>query len=137
MTEASFIKAPYDIDKWHMLWCNLDGTNDGGTSDDGKLQGETISSSAWTLDTGITEEDSNTDAATISGVSYSADTISTIKISGGDPGTDYQMTNRITTSGGRTLDNTVTIHVRGSEAGDAIGYWIVGTATVGGPYMIS
>ena len=65
------------------------------------LANETISTSAWTVETGITE-DSNTHD----------DTSTTIWLSGGVAGEDYVITNRIVTSLNRTDERSITIHVR-------------------------
>jgi len=60
--------------------------------------GETISASAWTVPTGLTEDsDSNTT------------TTATVWLSGGTAGVTYSVTNQITTSDSRTEDRTITI----------------------------
>ena len=65
------------------------------------LGGDTISTSAWTVGTGLTEDsDSNTT------------TSATVWLSGGTTGTDYACTNRIVTAAGRTEDRTIHIRVR-------------------------
>jgi len=62
--------------------------------------GETISSSAWTIPTGIIKDsDTNTTTTT------------TAWLSGGTVGTTYLVVNRITTSAGRTEDRSVYIRV--------------------------
>ena len=62
---------------------------------------DTISSSSWTVDSGLTKDsDSN------------STTTATIWVSGGTAGTAYQATNRIVTAGGRTADRTITFIVR-------------------------
>lgn len=62
--------------------------------------GETISTSVWTVATGITEEsDSNTT------------TTATLWLSGGTAGTDYTAANKITTSAARIAERTLTIRV--------------------------
>ena len=48
------------------------------------------------------------------GVSYGVNTVCTIVLSGGTVNTDYDLVCRITTSDGRTLDQTITIMVRQS-----------------------
>lgn len=65
------------------------------------LGSDTISSSSWTVQTGITK-DSDT---------YSL-TTATVWLSGGSPNTVYYVTNRIVTSGGRTEDRTLYIKVK-------------------------
>jgi hypothetical protein len=62
--------------------------------------GETISSSTWTVPTGLTKDtDTKTTTATV------------VWLSGGTAGTNYDVTCRIVTSGGRTDDRTMTIKV--------------------------
>ncbi len=62
---------------------------------------DTISTSTWTVPTGITKQsDTNTTTAV------------TIWLTGGTAGTNYELTNRITTAAGRTQDVTITIMVR-------------------------
>ncbi len=103
-----------DIDFRFVIWCDLDGTNDGTAADDGYLQGATISTSAWTLDTGLTEAAENTNSITIDGVTYDASTVATIKLSV-DNATYVDQTltavNQITTSDGRTLNHTLLIPI--------------------------
>lgn len=109
----SFIKDPQAIDWYYAVWCTkADGTNDGSSSDTGELQGATISSSSWTLPSGITKVTDNTNAVTYHGVTYGVDTVAAIKLSGGTAGTSYTIVNQITTSDGRTLDHAITIIVR-------------------------
>lgn len=63
--------------------------------------GETIASSDWIIDGGLTEDSSSHD-----------DDSATIWLSGGTAGEDVYVTNRITTSAGRTEDRTFLIYVR-------------------------
>ncbi len=112
MSEFLPSKDPADVDFYFIVWCDADGTNDGGATDDGELQGATISTSNWTIPTGITEDSSDTNSITIQGISYSASTVATITVSGGTAGTDYELTNVITTSDGRTLSKSITIPIR-------------------------
>jgi len=104
-------KDPDDVEPYFVVWCSEDGTNDGGTSDDGELQSATISSVAWTVATGITKDSENEDAVTIDGVSYSANTVATIWLSGGTAGTTYSIICKIVTSDSRTLSQTIVIPV--------------------------
>ena len=60
------------------------------------LNGDTIDSSAWIVPTGITKESDAHD-----------DTSTTIWLSGGSVGEVYNITNRITTAGGRIEDRTI------------------------------
>lgn len=63
--------------------------------------GETISTSTWTVPTGITKDsESETDDTT------------TIWLSGGTHGTDYDLVNEIVTSAGRTANRTIRIRCR-------------------------
>jgi len=105
-------KDPNSIEPYFIVWCDEDGTNDGGATDNGELQGATISTATWTVPTGITKTSDNTSAVTIQGVSYAINTVATIWLSGGTDGTDYECLCRITTSDSRTLDKTITIRVR-------------------------
>jgi hypothetical protein len=59
------------------------------------LGSDTISTSAWTVQSGLTKgSDSKTDTTT------------TVWLSGGTAGQTYRVTNRIVTAGGRTDDRT-------------------------------
>lgn len=63
--------------------------------------GDTISSSSWTVTTGLTKvSDSNTTTTT------------TIWITGGTAGGEYWATNTIVTAGGRTVRYAFRVHVR-------------------------
>ena len=65
------------------------------------LDSDTISTSTWTVPSGITKaSDTNTTTTT------------TIWLSGGTAGTSYDLLNRVVTAGGRTDDRTITIIVR-------------------------
>lgn len=76
----------------------LDYTIDWGTN--WLADGETISSSSWTVQSGLTEDsDSNTT------------TTATVWLSGGTAGSVYTVTNQITTSAGRTAERTLLIKV--------------------------
>lgn len=107
-------KDPQAVDYYHIVWCSKDGTNDGGSSDLGRLQGATIATSNWAISPGseLTKDADNTSAITIRGVDYAINTVATIKVSAGNAGSDYQLTNTITTTDGRTLEETITIRVR-------------------------
>ena len=63
--------------------------------------GETISTSTWTIPSGLTE-----------GTSSNSDTQTSVWISGGTEGTDYHIVNHIVTSAGREDDRTHVIKVR-------------------------
>jgi hypothetical protein len=63
--------------------------------------GETISATTWTLTSGITKQsDTKTTGTT------------TIWLTGGTDGSDYDIANKITTSAGRIFERTATIPVR-------------------------
>jgi hypothetical protein len=64
--------------------------------------GETITTSTWTVAAGLTQ--------TSSGISGGK--VATVWLSGGVAGTDYLVTNRIVTDGGRTDERSLTIRVR-------------------------
>lgn len=66
-----------------------------------RLDGDTIATSAWTVPTGITQN-SNTFTTTAT----------TIWLSGGTLDERYELTNRITTAGGRTMDQSVRVKIK-------------------------
>lgn len=105
-------KDPDDTDFYFVVWCDIDGTNDGTNTDDGELQGATISTSTWTVPAGVTEDSSDTNSVTIQGVTYAANTVATILVSSGTNNSDYELTNVITTSDGRTLSKSIIIPIR-------------------------
>jgi hypothetical protein len=65
------------------------------------LSGDTIQTSTWIVPSGITKV---TDTSTT--------TTATIWLSGGTVGTTYEVTNRITTAGGRTQDQTLVFKIK-------------------------
>lgn len=76
----------------------LDYTIDWGTN--WLADAETISSSSWTVESGITQDsDSNTT------------TTATIWLSGGTAGSVYTVTNQIVTNSGRTAERSLRIKV--------------------------
>jgi hypothetical protein len=107
-------KDPEAVDFYYVVWCSKDGTNDGGADDTGRLQGATIATSAWAISPALQliEDAENTAGITIKGVVYAVDTVATIKVSAGTAGSDYALTNTITTDDGRTLEKTITLRVR-------------------------
>jgi hypothetical protein len=105
-------KDPNSVEPYFFVWCDRDGTNTGGATDEGELQGATISSITVTAATGLTLDSSNKNAVTIRGVSYSANTVVTAWLSGGTNGEDYDVLCRIVTSDSRTLDQTIRVPVR-------------------------
>ncbi len=64
-------------------------------------EGDTIETSTWLVPDGITSESESHD-----------DTTATIWLSGGTVGQSYEITNRITTTEGRTDDRTFTVAIR-------------------------
>ncbi len=76
---------------------------DGAAADGGPwlATGETISTTTWTVATGITKD---SDSKTT--------TTATIWLSGGTAGTDYTVACKITTSDSRTDERTLLIQVR-------------------------
>ena len=65
------------------------------------LDGDTLSTSTWAADSGITIDSSSRTS-----------TVSTVWLSGGTNKLDYEITNTITTATGRTDERTFTIKVR-------------------------
>jgi hypothetical protein len=66
-----------------------------------RIESDTISTSAWTVPSGITK---NSDTH--------GDTTTTIWLSGGTLGDTYEFNNRIVTAGGRTMDQTVKLKIK-------------------------
>lgn len=68
----------------------------------GRLSGDdTISLSVWTVPDGITNEEEDKSGAT-----------TTLWLSGGSEGQTYSFLNRVTTVGGRVMDQTVTLKIK-------------------------
>lgn len=65
------------------------------------LGSDTISSSTWTVTTGITKVSS-----------VNTTTTATVWLSGGTLAATYNVTNRIVTAGGRTDDRTIVIRIK-------------------------
>ena len=61
--------------------------------------GETIASSVWVITSGVTADSDDNDTTTTS-----------VTLSGGTVGTTYTLTNRITTSAGRTEDRSMFVY---------------------------
>ena len=112
MTKSIADKDPDSVEPYFFVWCDSYGTNDGSSSDNGELQGATISSYTVTVPTGITKTSDNKDAIAIRGVSYSASTVVTVWLSGGTDGANYSILCRIVTSDARTLDKTMVVPCR-------------------------
>ena len=81
-------KDPDDVDSFGIDWAT-------------RLDGDTIASSTWTVPDGLTQDSSSNTTTT-----------TTVWLSGGTDGDDYEVLNRITTTGGRTIDQTVKLRVR-------------------------
>lgn len=64
------------------------------------VTGETITTSTWTVPTGITQYDTGR-----------SNTVTTIWLSGGTVGGEYDIVNHIVTSDGREEDRTLTVAV--------------------------
>lgn len=84
---AQFTKDPDAVLDYQIDWSDWLGS-------------DTISTSDWTVATGLTgDSDSNTD------------TTATIWLSGGTAGATYSVTNEIVTNGGRTDNRSFTVYV--------------------------
>lgn len=66
-----------------------------------RLSGDTISTSIWVVPSGITQVTNTNDSNS-----------TTIWLSGGTNGATYDILNRIETSGGRTMDQTVKLKIK-------------------------
>jgi len=90
MTLKGDDKDPNEVDSFQIDWSE-------------RLTSETISTSDWEITpAGELTEDS----------SSSTTTMTTIWLSAGVDGTTYQLTNRVTTTAGRTFDQTVKLRVK-------------------------
>lgn len=69
-----------------------------------RLVTDTIATSVWILDVGITE--------TTQSFTNTPPQSTTIWLSGGTLGASHAITNRITTNGGRTMDQTVKLKIK-------------------------
>ena len=114
MTKDLPPKDPSAVEPYFIVWCDEDNTNDGTPNDDGELQGATIGTSGWTGWTaeGIDKDSDDTAAVNIAGIAYDVDTVSTIWLSGGTDGVDYDLLNTVDFNDGRTLEKTITVMVR-------------------------
>lgn len=66
-----------------------------------RLNGDAIISSTWIIPAGIVMDSA-----------FASATVSTIWLSGGTIGETYTLVNRIITSGGRTMDQSVRLKIR-------------------------
>lgn len=87
MSEATYRKDPSALLDYQINWATWLGS-------------DTITSSSWTVETGLTKE-AETDTTTTS----------TVWVSGGTAGESYEATNTIVTTAGRTDQRTITIMV--------------------------
>lgn len=82
----------------------LDYQLDWADPDDPRLEvGETLLTSVWSVPTGDVVVDSS---------DYVATGLSTVWLSGGTAGSKCVLLNRVTTSGGRTYDQSVVLRIR-------------------------
>ena len=112
MSAKMTAKDPDAVEPYFVVWCSKSGTNANTAADTGELKGATIATSTWVVPTGITKDSDDTGAITIAGISYGVDTVATVWLSGGEAGEEYTLTNRITTSDGRTLDQSIVVPVK-------------------------
>lgn len=84
------VKDPDEVKDYSLDWSAL-------------LVDDTISTSTWTLASG---------AGLTIGSNSNTDTLSTVWLSGGTAGVNYELLNRVVTTGGRTYDQTVKLKVR-------------------------
>ena len=106
-------KDPQNKEPYFFIWCDLKtGLNDGSASDDGELQGATISSYTVTVPDGITKDSDNKNAVTIHGVTYAINTVITVWLSGGTVDQDYDILCHVVLSDARELDMTMRLPVR-------------------------
>lgn len=98
----SFVKAPAEVLPYKRDWKYKDeASRTAGGTGNGYLDGETITTSSWTVPTGITK-DSETHA----------DGLATVWVSGGTIGQTYRLVNTIVTSGGRTAQRSIDVSVQ-------------------------
>lgn len=87
---SAFTKDPNSVLDYQRDWSDWLATVD-----------DTIATSTWIVPPGLTK-----------GAESKTDTTATVWLSGGTVGTSYDVTNRITTAGGRTDDRTFRISIR-------------------------
>lgn len=86
----TYVKDPGDKKDYAINWAAL-------------LATDTISSSTWTVATGLT---------TASPAPSNTTTTTTIWLSGGTAGTEYRVTNHIITAGGREFERSFFVNVQ-------------------------
>lgn len=87
---ASFVKDPDSVLDYGLDWSSW------------LADGEIISTSSWTAESGITVDSDSKDSSS-----------TTVWLSGGTDGESYLVTNTITTSGFRTVERSIRIMVAG------------------------
>jgi hypothetical protein len=87
-TAMATTQDPSAVLDWGMSWSSWLGT-------------DTITTSTWTVQTGLTKGADTHDATT-----------TTVWLSGGTLGTRYAVTNRVVTAGGRTDERTFHITIK-------------------------
>lgn len=88
---AAYLKDPAEVKDYGIDWSAL------------LADTETITTSTWTVPTGITAPATPTTAPTA--------TVATIWLSGGTAGTSYRITNHVLTSEGREFERSFTVTV--------------------------
>lgn len=84
---------------------NAEDVRDNGIDWSGSLGSQTIASSTWTVPDGLTQ-----------GTASFTETETAIRLSGGDPGEVYSLTNVVTTSAGETMRRVAVLPIRRSRA---------------------
>jgi len=107
----------YEIEKstgsklsYSINWASDDGTNDGSDADTGWLQGETISTSTWTIPAGLTKISDTNNATTTK-----------VVVDGGVEDAIYLCINTITTAAGLTESRILIIKMLPAQVAPAIG----------------
>ena len=86
-----FVKDPQDVLDYQIDWSDW-------------LDTDTISTSAWVVQTGLTKDSSSNTTTT-----------ATVWLSGGTNGNQYVLTNTITTANGRTVERSFIVKVSDSD----------------------
>lgn len=89
-------KDPNDVDSFGVDW-------------ETRLSGDTIASSIWLIGD---DEINDADTDLVQDSKSNTTVATTVWLSGGALDEDYEVTNRITTVGGRTIDQTVKLRIR-------------------------
>ena len=96
-------KDPDSILSYGWDWANF-GSNDGTSTDPGWLQGDTISTSSWTI--------TGDDALLVNDSDANTSTQATVVLSGGTIGQTYLVTNHIVTAAGYEEDRSMSVYIR-------------------------